>query len=205
MPLQNRVSPMGEITDSPWRGAMMGNRGCLHDAEQRLGKARWRHQNWVCCVTEFRGRHRLPMPPAGAPTIYTALFFWDEATAFAAGHRPCGQCRYRDYRRFIDAWHMAGLPGERAHEVDRHLHGDRAMRDRSQRRYRARRAELPPGTFALVEDKPVLLDETGAFAWGEAGYQPYTRPLPGEVTVLTPRSTVEVFRAGYRPQVRLRT
>ena len=93
MPLQNRVTPFGEITAQPWRGALMGNRGILHDAQGRLGTARWRHNNWVCCVTEFRGRHRAPMPPPGSPTRYTALFFRDEACALAAGHRPCAECR----------------------------------------------------------------------------------------------------------------
>ncbi|MEM7507405.1 MAG: hypothetical protein AAF415_11725 [Pseudomonadota bacterium] len=204
MPLQNRVAPTGEITASPWRGAMMGNRGCLHDAQQRLGRARWRHQNWVCCVTEFRGRHRLPMPPPGSPTIYTALFFWDEATAFAAGHRPCGECRYQDYRRFMATWQLAGLPGRGPKEVDRHLHHDRTMRNRNQKRHRAKLADLPPGTFILVQDMPVLLND-GAWSWSPDGYAPYRADLPEAVTVLTPKASVEVFRAGYRPQNRLKT
>ena len=110
MPLQNRVTPFGEITDQPWRGGLMGNRGILHDSQNKLGAARWRHNNWVCCVTEFRGRQRAPMPAKGAPTRYTALFFWDEPCALAAGHRPCAECRNADYRRFKTAWLAAGLP-----------------------------------------------------------------------------------------------
>ena len=108
-PLQNRVTPFGEIVSAPWRGALMGNRGCLHDGDGHLGVRRWRHQHWVCCLTAFRGRVRDPMP-AGR---WTALFFWDEAVALAAGHRPCGQCRYVDYQRFKSAWQDAGLPGSR--------------------------------------------------------------------------------------------
>ena len=85
MPLQNRVTPGGEIIADPARGTLMGNRGILHDAQQRLGRVRWRHPNWICCLLAFKGRRREVM----TPHRYTELFFLDEATALAAGHRPC--------------------------------------------------------------------------------------------------------------------
>lgn len=203
MPLQNRVTPTGEIVNRPWRGALMGNRGRLHDAENLLGTARWRHSNWVCCVTEFRGRHREVMPPPGSPTVYTALFFWDEAAAFAAGHRPCAQCRYADYRRFIAAWKSAGLPGTRAHEIDRHLQPRRVRRDRSQVRVLSAVADLPVGTFILIDEKPVLIAAEEPFVWSDDGYQSVEGAMPEHATVLTPEPYVALFRAGYRPEIRL--
>ncbi|MBY8976536.1 hypothetical protein KHP62_12005 [Rhodobacteraceae bacterium NNCM2] len=202
MALQNRVIPTGEIVSQPWRGALMGNRGCLHDGANRLGRARWRHPNWVCCVTQFRGRHREVMPPPGSPTVYTALFFWDEASAFAAGHRPCGQCRYGDYQRFMACWERAGLPRRGAKAVDRHLHARRVGKDRAQVRFWADAASLPPGTFIHVGGEPVLLDQASAWRWSPQGYAPVDRPASGEVEVLTPAPIVEVFRAGYRPEMR---
>lgn len=199
MPLQNRVTPLGEIVSHPWRGAVMGNRGCLHDQTNQLGRARWRHKNWVCCVTAFRGRHRLPMPPPGSRTVYTALFFWDEASAFAAGHRPCGECRNADYQRFVSCWRGAGLPGGKAGDIDRHLHAARVRRDRSQVRHSAGLDSLPPGTYVFWEGKPVLLGDGAAWQWCPEGYAEMHLPQSGEVLVLTPAPVVEVFRAGYRP------
>lgn len=202
MPLQNRVTPFGEIVRASWRGVFTGNRGCLHDERGQLGVRRWRHQNWVCCLTEFRGRHRDPMPPGR----WTALFFWDEAAALAAGHRPCGECRNRDYKRFMAAWRAAGLPGQGPREVDRHLHRHRVTPGREQVRFRAAADELPDGTFVargparqdamLIWQRSVwrLSPETGE-------YLPSGAP-PAEVTVLTPAPVVEVLRCGYRPAIR---
>src|SRR5688500_15168681 len=96
MPLQNRVTPFGEIEAAPARGLFMGNRGILHDANQQLGRARWRHKSWVTCLLSFKDRRREVM----APRRYTELFFCDEAVALAAGHRPCAECRREDYERF---------------------------------------------------------------------------------------------------------
>ncbi len=199
MSLQNRVTPFGEILRQSWRGALTGNRGCLHDAAGELGVRRWRHQNWVCCVTSFRGRHRDPMPP----NRWTALFFWDEAVAFAAGHRPCGECRYRDYKRFMAAWRDAGLPGASPREVDKHLHRHRVTRRREQVRYPERSDSLPDGTFIMVpegEHMPMLLwsGEMHHLSLADARYLP-AGPAPEIVTVLTPQPIVEVFRAGYVP------
>lgn len=203
MPLENRVTPFGQIVRAGWRGALTGNRGCLHDDQGRLGVRRWRHQNWVCCLTAFRGRHRDPMPPGR----WTALFFWDEAAALAAGHRPCGECRYRDYQRFMTAWRAAGLPGQGPREVDRHLHRHRVTRRRVQVRYRAASAGLPDGTFVMVDraDHMAFLNWRGRL-WHlcpeDGGYLDAGWP-PAQVTVLTPAPVVDVLRAGYVPETRL--
>lgn len=197
MPLQNRVTPFGEIVAEPWRGSLTGNRGCLHNAERRLGTARWRSALWIACLTEFRGRRRDPMPPRE----WTALFFWDEACAFAAGHRPCAYCRREDYRRFRRAWDAAGLPGKRAVEMDRVLHAARLTPGREKRLYRAEASSLPPGTMIAVAGEPVLIAGDGALVWN-AGYRP--TPMPrGNIEVLTPAPLVAVLANGYRPAMRL--
>ncbi len=203
MPLQNRVTPFGEITAQPWRGVLMGNRGCLHNEDGRLGVRRWRHQNWVCCVTAFRGRVRAPMPPGR----WTALFFWDEAVALAAGHRPCGQCRYRDYKRFMAAWDAAGLPGKGPRDVDRHLHRHRVTRTRTQVRFQADSRTLPDGVFLMApeaEHMPMLLQDGQLWHLSLADRCYYAAgAAPREVTVLTPRPMVELIRAGYAPKTRV--
>lgn len=199
MPLQNRVLPTGEIVAEAWRGTMMGNRGCLHDAGRALGKARWRHANWVCCLTEFRGRHRAPMPPGQ----YTALFFWDEAAALAAGHRPCAECRYADWRRFKAAWQAAGRPGRAAGEIDRHLHAHRVGRDRHQIVHQAALSDLPAGAFINREGAPHLIWQGRLWRWSPEGYADAGPVGDGAATVLTPAPTVAVLRAGYAPTVRL--
>ena len=99
MPLQNRVTPFGEIVAVPERGTLMGNRGVLHDDAGRIVRS-YQVRRWIACRTAFRGRHRLLMQPHS----WTELFFLDEATAFAAGHRPCAECRHADYQRFKEAW-----------------------------------------------------------------------------------------------------
>lgn len=201
MPLQNRVTPFGEIVRAPWRGALMGNRGCLHDDHGELGVRRWRHQHWVCCVTEFRGRERDPMPP----NRWTALFFWDEAVAMTAGHRPCGQCRYHDYHRFMDAWRKAGLPGVGPQKVDRHLHAGRVTRKREQVRFDAQTADLPDGVFVQIAEA----DHCPMLIWNRRlwhlslsdGEYLNAGALPKTATVLTPRPMVEVLANGYVPMV----
>ncbi len=205
MPLQNRVTPFGEIVAQPWRGRLMGNRGCLHDAERGIGARRWRTQAWIACVTEFRGRQRDPMPPGR----WTALFFWDEAAALAAGHRPCGECRRTDYRRFMAAWAAAGLPGGPGvggpRLVDRHLHRHRVTPTRQQVRFEAGTARLPDGTFVVVPeapDMPMLLwhGRLWHLPLAEGRYHAAGRP-PRQATVLTPKPIVEVLAAGYRPMI----
>src|SRR5205814_2777553 len=141
MPLQNRVTPFGEIVAVPARGTFMGNRGRLHDAQQRLTRSRWHLKAWIICVLEFEGRHRTVM----APNRYTELFFLDEATALAAGHRPCFECQRRRYNEFRAAWAAGNLHGPSpvtAGEIDERLHADRLDRSRSKRTFTASLADL---------------------------------------------------------------
>lgn len=196
MTLQNRVTPLGEIVAAPWRGTLMGNRGHLHGPDRRLGTPRWRTRAWVTCVTEFRGRHRDPMPPRR----YTALFFTDEVAALAAGHRPCGECRRADYVRFRDAW-RATFPDDASLDArDRRLHAARVGRDRQQVRVPYRLGDLPDGAFVAIEGRPHLLWAGGLHPWSDGRYG---EPVPTDpdvvVALLTPTPTVAVLAAGYRP------
>lgn len=206
MALQTRVTPFGEITAAPWRGTLMGNRGCLHGPDGRLGRARWRGKGWVSCRLEFRGRWRPVMPPPGAPTRYTALFFWDEVTALAAGHRPCGECRHSDHQRFRAAWEGAGLPGNSAREIDAVLHAARIGPGRAPSRTPARLEDLPDGAMAVTDEAPAtaLLRWAGGWLrWTDPGYAPHPDPRPGPCRLLTPRPVVDVLAAGYAPEIRL--
>lgn len=201
MTLQNRVRPTGEIVAEPWRGALMGNRGILHDESRQLGTARWRHHAWVACRLSFRGRRRDVM----GSRRYTELFFWDEAAAFAAGHRPCGECRRDDYRRFLSAWSAAGLKGHGATEINGALHKARVTRDRRQVRHEARGGDLPDGVFVLRPDgaSPCLVRGGELWRLDElAGGYTAAGPVPRHVTVLTPAPIIEVIRAGYAPDIR---
>jgi hypothetical protein len=206
MPLQNRVTPRGEIVATPARGTLMGNRGCLHDRARHLVRNQvGGYRAWITCLLDFKGRRRTPMTPGR----YTELFFLDEATALAAGHRPCGECRRPDYRRFKTAW-LAGNAarglGEQAPiaEIDRILHGDRLLPGGRQRTFSHALAALPDGAFVLPAGAtvPYLLWRGGMWPWTPGGYGPETAPPEGgRVTVLTPRSTVAALQAGYAPAV----
>jgi hypothetical protein len=200
MTLQNRVTPTGEIIAVPARGSLMGNRGVLHDAEQRLGVARWRHPHWIACRLAFKGRRR----PLMAPHRYTELFFLDEATALAAGHRPCCECRREDFLRFQAAWRRAfGDDGDaRAGDIDRGLHRARVEpRTRRQIRFEAPLADLPDGAFVLLPDDsaPCLVRGVHLEPWRPGGYGPPRARPSGRVSVLTPAPTIAVLRAGYVP------
>lgn len=204
MPLQNRVTPFGEIVAAPWRGEVMGNRGVLHDGARRLGRARWRHKAWICCRLAFRGRHRVPMTPGR----WTELFFLDEVSALAAGHRPCHECRRADALAFRAAWEAAGLPGRRAAEIDAVLHAARIGPDRRQRTHEAALADLPDGAFVMREGAALLLWRGRFWRWSGDGYAdagPQGPAGAGSVRVLTPAPVVAVLRAGYRPATRAGT
>jgi len=193
--LQNRVLPTGEIVaDASYRGSLMGNRGILHGDARRLGVARWRLKGWVCCVLTFKGRKRTVM----APRRYTELFFLDEAVALAAGHRPCAECRRADYTRFRTAWAKATGTQARAPEIDAEMHTARVTRTRAQVRHEAEAGTLPDGTYLLWQDAPHLVLGTQVFPFSPAGYGRGVQRPPGTVTVLTPRPTVAVLKAGYR-------
>jgi hypothetical protein len=200
MPLQNRVTPSGEIVADPSRGLMMGNRGCLHGQGRALGVSRWRSKLWICCLLDFKGVQRDPMPPGR----WTALFFLDEATALAAGHRPCGYCRRADYLAFAEAWRAArGLPRRpSAAEMDAALHRERTDRSRRKLTYFAPAAQLPDGVMIRARGEPGLLIGGGMRPWSFHGYgAPAPADPAGRAEVLTPPSIVAAITAGYRPLV----
>lgn len=197
MPLQNRVTPCGDILAVPPRGLFMGNRGVLHDDRRRLGAARWKHRNWVTCRLEFNNRRRRVM----APRRYTELFFLDEAVALAAGHRPCGECRRRDYAHFLDIWSEAFGHRPGARELDHVLHMARAEPGaRNLKRHAAALGELPDGAFILSEaGQPLLALGPWLYPYEPGGYGPPVKRRAGVVSVLTPEPTIAVLRAGFRP------
>jgi hypothetical protein len=199
--LQNRVTPTGEIVADPARGLFTGNRGCLHGQGREIGASRWRSKLWICCVLQWRDVRRDPMPPGR----WTALFFLDEATALAAGHRPCGYCRRPDYLAYAEAWRSAYRleSRPRATEMDARLHAERIIQGtRRQRTWQAALAELPDGTMVWYADRPALVLDGGLRCWTFGGYTVTETPLPGRILpVLTPPASVAVLRAGYRPKL----
>jgi hypothetical protein len=205
MPRQNRVTPFGDIVATKERGTFFGNRGIIHDHQGHIVRP-WKVKRWLVCVLEFRGRRRRVM----TPNRYTELFFLDEATALAAGHRPCAECRHQRFMDFCGGWKKAsrkdyGTDRPRADEMDERLHAEIIAPDRSKRTFGARIEQLPDGVFVTLEapsGKAYLLWRTSLLAWSPGGYQERL-PLPKkkEVLVLTPKSTVAVIRAGYVPEV----
>ncbi len=205
-PLQNRVTPEGDIIATPHRGLLMGNRGgAFHLPGRILGPRRWVTKQWIACVLDFKGRHREVMQP----NAYTELFFLDEATALASGHRPCFECRRADAEFFAALWARAqGLRvrRERATAMDDALHAERLDRQRRKRTFRARRADLPNGTFIRYSARPgerrvFLVAGAGLLAWQPSGYGSLvtSAAISEEVEVLTPPSIVAVLASGYRP------
>ena len=195
MPLQNRVTPFGTIVALPGRGTMLGNRGIVHDQGGRIVRP-WQTRRWICCALEFKGRHRQVMEP----DRWTHLFFLDEATAFAAGHRPCAECRRDDYVRFRALWESLYGVVKGVDEIDRVLHGAR-LEGKMKRTYRAASAAMPDGTFVVLEGEAWMLRGDRAFRWSDAGYTDGRERPNEEVDVLTPRPFVELFHAGYEPAV----
>jgi hypothetical protein len=201
MPRQNRVTPYGDLIAVPDRGLFWGNRGSLLDGQGRLARYSGTRA-WLICVLEFKGRHRKQQ---WVPGRLTELYFLDEATALAAGHRPCGECRYRDYQAFKRAWAAAhgaagGLPGARV--LDARLHADRVTRPGIRRSYPAPLAGLPDGTMVDLGGAPWLVYRGRLLAWTPGGYLLRDVELPAApVTVITPRATVAALAAGYRPVI----
>jgi hypothetical protein len=201
MPLQNRVTPLGELVADPARGLVHGNRGCLHDEQGRI-RRRYAGRRWIACRLEFRGRRRTPLMQPGR---YTELFFLDEATAFAAGHRPCAECRREDYRGFVETW-LSLHPGETgADAIDARLHGERlGAVTRTQRHHHAPLDGLPDGAFVLHDGAPSLVLGRELLRWTPAGYTARVpRPARHTAVVITPPSLVSVLRAGWEPSVPL--
>ena len=197
MPLQNRVTPFGEIIAAEGRGLLMGNRGILHDGGRRIVRYA-QGRRWIACLTRFRGRHRSLMTPGS----YTELFFLDDAAALAAGHRPCAECRHGDYLRFRAAWmagHGAG-PAD-AEGIDRQLHADRLQGRSGKRTYVAEADALPGGSYIVLDGQAWLVRAEEIHRWSPGQYLE-KRPRPsGPATVLTPRAIVTAILAGYAPGV----
>jgi hypothetical protein len=197
MPLQNRVTPTGDIVSTPHRGLFTGNRGIIHDpATRTLLKKRWSSPAWLTCVCEFRGRRRNVM----GGRSWTELFFLDEATAFAAGHRPCFFCRRDDANHFRATWEQGnGAKNLRAYEIDAVLHCERL--DRGRKRLHPLpmpSAKLPDGVMVQAGEESYLIVKGGPLRWSFAGYSRGNIDMDAAL-LLTPPSTVRAFAAGYRP------
>jgi hypothetical protein len=198
MPLQNRVDPFGELSAEPARGTLMGNRGGrFHTPARTLTARRWASRQWICCVLTFKGRHRDVWGQ-----FYTELFFLDEPTALAAGHRPCFECRRQDAENFSQYWRKA--LGKRRHpraaEMDQVLHRER-LDGRAKRRQRRSIDGLPDGVFIALDGTAFALRGDALLRWTPEGYNArMPRPRRVIVEVLTPPAIIAVLSAGYRPR-----
>jgi hypothetical protein len=186
MALQNRVTPFGELVAHPARGLVYGNRGCLHDEEARV-RRRFAGKRWIACRLEFRGWRRGPLMQPGR---FTELFFLDDATALAAGHRPCALCRRDDYRRLEAVFGRVGVDA-----IDARLHAERLGP-----RPRRPAGELPDGAFVVRQGEPWLVRGGVLRRWTPAGYAD-AAPATGVLEVITPPSLVELLRLGWSPLV----
>jgi hypothetical protein len=197
--MQNRVTPLGEVIDTSARGLVYGNRGCLHDDTGRI-RRRYNGRRWIACQLQFKGWQRGPLLQPGK---FTELFFLDEATAFAAGHRPCALCRRADYNRFVEIWRALHPEQSGAEAIDSQLHDERVDPDtHAQLHHDAALDDLPDGVFVLREGAPHLVLGDSLLAWSPAGYlAPCPRPADREARVITPPSLVAVLRAGWQSLV----
>ena len=201
MSLQNRVTPLSELVADPGRGLVYGNRGCLHDDHARI-RRRFAGRRWIACRLRYRDWHRAPLM---APGRFTELFFLDEATAFAAGHRPCALCRRADHEALVATWRDLHPDQVGADAIDAQLHAERVdPTTRAQRRHEAAFAELPDGAFVAHDDRPWLVVGAELMRWTPSGYtEREPRPLQGRAQVLTPPLLIEVLRRDWRPSVPL--
>jgi hypothetical protein len=201
MPLQNRVTPQGDIIATPHRGMFTGNRGIIHDPHTRtLLRRRWASRAWLTCVCEFKGRRRDVM----GGRSWTELFFLDEATAFAAGHRPCFFCRRDDANRFRRAWEDGNSVSDvHADDIDTVLHRER-LEGASKRLHAPpmRLKELPDGAMVQAGAESFLIAQGSALMWSPAGYREAQGVIHDTIKgamLLTPPSTLRALSAGYRP------
>jgi hypothetical protein len=208
MSLQNRVDPFGNIVASPARGLFTGNRGIIHDpATRMLLKKRWSTKAWIICALEHpRGRRREPMgsngPNGGAG--WTELFFLDEVTALAAGHRPCFYCRREAAKAYAEAFADAfGIAAPKVAEMDRRLHAERlAAGGKPVPLSEAEVRALPDGAMVAMGDRPFAVRRGALLPWGFSGYgaaPPHCRSLPAGATLITPPASIAVLGAGFRP------
>jgi hypothetical protein len=195
MPLQNRVLPTGEILAIPDRGMFVGNRGIIHNsATKTLLRKRWSTDAWLTCVLEFRGRRRKVMQRQS----WTELFFLDEATSFAAGHRPCFYCRREDANRFRAAWEKGNRTGEvLAPDMDAVLHRERFASGKRLHPLPRALEKLPDGTMVQAGEESFLIAQGRAVLWSPSGYRAVKGAI-GDAKLLTPPSTVRALTAGYR-------
>lgn len=200
MPLQNRADPFGILHAVPDRGLFMGNRGgCFHRDDRTLKDRRWASRQWIICVLAFKGRRRALMQPG----LYTELFFLDEATALAGGHRPCFECRRAEATAFRDALISAGriAPDDRVAAIDAHTAGEmQPVLQGTVQRETLDPAELPEGAFYAHGGAAYLKTAQGARRWSFQGYGP-AETLHRVGLRLTPRLTCDALRAGYRPNL----
>ena len=198
MPLQNRVNPLGELFASPARGTLFGNRGGrFHTDAKTLTARRWASRQWICCVLEFKNRRRDVWG-----RYYTELFFLDEPTALAAGHRPCFECRRKDAEAFAEAWRRAKrLPARPyADEMDIVLHDER-LEGRAKRTHRRNIDTLPDGAFIALAGEPFAIRGDALLRWTPEGYDADNNRPPGvNVDVLTPPAILAALSAGYQPR-----
>jgi hypothetical protein len=196
MPLQNRVTPSGDIIATPHRGMFTGNRGIIHDPATRTLTRRWASKAWLTCVCEFRGRRREVM----GGRSWTELFFLDEATALAAGHRPCFFCRRDDANRFRAAWEKGnGVEDMLAREIDAVLHGERLAGGKKRLHpLPAPLEELPDGAMVQAGAESSLIVQGRVLTWSPAGYREPQNAVH-DAMLLTPPSTLRALSAGYRP------
>ena len=197
MPLQNRVSPSGELLADNARGSWLGNRGILHNEKKEIIRP-WKHKNWVLCQLNFKERKR----EVFSQNSYSELFFLDEATALSAGHRPCASCRRQRFDEFKQAWEAAQLSELKVDEIDKVLHQDRSIRGGKKVTYNEKLDNLPNGVFVELEGKPWLIWRNELHEWHPDGYRARAE-IYGDlnVTVLTPKCMVEIINAGFIPQV----
>jgi hypothetical protein len=197
-PARNRVTPMGDVQAIPLRGAWTGNRGIIHSGREIV---RFHASDlWITCALRFRGRWQ----EQWRPHHFTFLYFHDEAVSFAAGHRPCAECRRDDYNAYRAAW-ADGLGGEvpSAKQINHRLHGERIVRGTHRRRVHAMRwADLPDGAFVRLGVVPAVVIGARLAEWTYEGYRARRpRPARGVADVITPPSTVAALRAGYPVQI----
>lgn len=196
MPLQNRITPLGEIVADPHRGLFTGNRGIIHDpATKALLRKRWSNPAWLICVCEFRGRRRQVM----GGRSWTELFFLDEATALAAGHRPCFYCRRDDANRFRSCWEDGNrAAGLLAPDIDTVLHRERFASGKKLHSLPMRLDKLPAGTMVQAGAQSFLIMGAKPLRWTFAGYRKAEAPI-GDAMLITPPSTVRALAAGFQP------
>lgn len=201
--LQNRVDPRGALIKTTARGSWMGNRGVIHDGYQQIVRP-FKLKAWLICLLDFKGRRRQVM----TPDRYTELFFLDEATAFSAGHRPCAECRRKAFNRFKHFWLDANSGYGYSEKtpiwkIDEVLHKERINRSGAKITFTESVSRLPAGALILHHNEPYLFAERLFFRWTPDGYDDDGISLPevDTVEVLTPRSVVNAFTAGYKPQM----